>query len=91
MKIYENATSQSVLLLRVIKKKKKKFPLKSESQSVTGNVCLKRKQMAHVHAHACVLSHVRLFATLWTVALQAPLSMGFFQVRILGAGCHFLL
>ena len=27
--------------------------------------------------HACVLSHVRLFATPWTVALQAPLSMGF--------------
>ena len=30
---------------------------------------------------ACVravsLSHVRLFATLWTVALQVPLSMGF--------------
>ena len=27
--------------------------------------------------HACVLSRVRLFATPWTVALQAPLSMGF--------------
>ena len=30
--------------------------------------------------HACVLSHfsrVRLFATLWTVASQAPLSVGF--------------
>ena len=26
----------------------------------------------------CVLSHVRLFATLWAVALQA-LSMGFFS------------
>ena len=25
----------------------------------------------------CVLSHVRLFVTPWTVALQAPLSMGF--------------
>ena len=36
-----------------------------------------------VHAHAHVFSHVQLFATLWTVALQAPLSMGFFQVRIL--------
>ena len=23
------------------------------------------------------LSHIRLFATLWTVAYQAPLSMGF--------------
>ena len=29
-----------------------------------------------------VLSHVQLFATLWTVAHQAPLSMGF-QIRIL--------
>ena len=25
----------------------------------------------------CVLSHVQLFVTPWTVALQAPLSMGF--------------
>ena len=25
----------------------------------------------------CVLSHVQLFATLWTVAHQDPLSMGF--------------
>ena len=25
------------------------------------------------------LSHVRLFVTLWTVAHQAPLSMGFFR------------
>ena len=32
------------------------------------------------YVHECVLSHfshVRLFATLWTVAHQAPLSMGF--------------
>ena len=31
-------------------------------------------------AHTCMLSHficVRLFVTLWTVAPQAPLSMGF--------------
>ena len=27
--------------------------------------------------HACVLSHICLFETLWTVACQAPLSMGF--------------
>ena len=27
--------------------------------------------------HVCVLSHIQLFATLWTVAYQAPLSMGF--------------
>ena len=32
------------------------------------------------HAMLCMLSHfscVRLFATLWTIACQAPLSMGF--------------
>ena len=27
--------------------------------------------------HACALSHVQLFATPWTVARQAPLSLGF--------------
>ena len=39
-----------------------------------------------LHLHACVLSlfsHVQLFATLWTVACQAPLSMGILQARIL--------
>ena len=30
------------------------------------------------------LSRVRLFVTLWTVAYQAPLSMGILQARILG-------
>ena len=30
-----------------------------------------------------MLSHFRLFETLWTVACQAPLSMGFFQARIM--------
>ena len=33
----------------------------------------------HSCMHAQSLSHVRLFATPWTVAHQAPLSMGFFQ------------
>ena len=28
---------------------------------------------------ACMLSHVLLFATLWTVAHQAPLSVGFLR------------
>jgi len=35
------------------------------------------------------LSHVQLFVTPWTVAHQAPLSMGILQIRILG--CHALL
>ena len=37
--------------------------------------------------HACMLnhfSHVQLFATLWTIAHQAPLSMGILQASILG-------
>ena len=42
----------------------------------------------------CMLSCfscVRLCATLWTVAPQAPLSMGILQARITGVGCHALL
>ena len=31
----------------------------------------------NMHMHVRVLSHIRLFATLWTEACQAPLSMGF--------------
>ena len=38
----------------------------------------------------CVLSRVQLFATLWTVACQASLSMEF-PGKNAGAGCHFLL
>ena len=34
-------------------------------------------------AAALSLSHVRLFVTLWTIACQTPLFMGFFQARIL--------
>ena len=36
------------------------------------------------------LSHVRLFATPWTIAYQAPLSMGFSRQEY-RSGCHFLL
>ena len=39
---------------------------------------------------ACVLSHVQLFATLWTVAYQAPLTMEFSREEY-EVGCHFLL
>ena len=37
-------------------------------------------QQVHFWVYVCVLSHfsyVRLFATPWTIAYQAPLSMGF--------------
>ena len=35
-------------------------------------------------------SRVQLFAALWTVARQAPLSMGFSR-QDTGVGCHILL
>ena len=38
----------------------------------------------------CLLSHVQLLATLWTVALQAPLSVGFSRQNT-WVGCHALL
>ena len=38
-----------------------------------------------------LFSHVQLFATLWIVACQAPLSMGFFSGKNTGVGCHALL
>ena len=47
-----------------------------------------------MHLHTCMLScfsHVPLFATLWTIAHQAPLSMGMLQVRTAGVGCCALL
>ena len=37
----------------------------------------------YCHLCECVLSHVRLFVTPWTVAHQVPLSMKFFQAWIL--------
>ena len=37
-----------------------------------------------------VLSHVQLFASPWTIAHQAPLSMKF-STQETGLGCHFLL
>ena len=43
--------------------------------------------------HACVHvspSRVQLFVTLWTVAHQAPLSVGFFSGKNTRVGCHFL-
>ena len=51
----------------------------------------------HEHVHSChwhVLTcmHAKsLFATPWTVALQAPLSVGFSRPGILEMGCHPLL
>ena len=45
--------------------------------------------LVFVCARAQSLTHVRLFATPWTAARQAPLSMGF-SGQEYGVGCHFL-
>ena len=39
--------------------------------------------LKHKEYKLCMLSHVQLFETPWTVACQVPLSMIFFQARIL--------
>ena len=47
-------------------------------------VCVCARARVHMHAvHTKSLSHVWLFATLWTVAHQTPLSMGILQAGIL--------
>ena len=43
-----------------------------------------------VHVKVKSLSRVRLVATPWTAAYQAPPSMGFSR-QSTGVGCHFLL
>ena len=42
----------------------------------------------HIHVNVKLLSRVRLFPTPWTVAYQAPQSMGF-PGKNTGVGCHF--
>ena len=37
----------------------------------------------HLQQGTCMHSHVWLFATLWTIAHQASLSMGIFQAKIM--------
>ena len=62
-------------------------------QLVWGNVLALKLRPPMLCLCACVLSsfsHDQLFATLWTVALQAPLSMGFSRQEYWGGG-HFLL
>ena len=46
-------------------------------------VCVCARVCVRVHARAQALSRVQLFVALWTIACQAPLSMEFFQARIL--------
>ena len=37
------------------------------------------KKPEAANPHACMLDHIRLFVTLWTVSCQDPLSVGFFR------------
>ena len=67
------------------KTKKKGGKGRNKSASLVDDTCM------HAHAHSVTHAHchVRLFVTLWNVAHQAPLSMGF--SRHTGVGCHSLL
>ena len=69
----------------------------SHSGFVLFSMTFLRNQVQFLKQRACVisvcaksLSHVRLFGTLWTVACQSLLSMGFSRQNT-GVGCHFLL
>ena len=41
--------------------------------------CRQSLELLGLAISLCSLSHVQLFATLWTISRQAPLSMGFFR------------
>ena len=69
----------------------------SHSGFVLFSMTFLRNQVQFLKQRACVisvcaksLSHVRLFGTLWTVACQSLLSMGFSRQNT-GVGCHILL
>ena len=54
--------------------------------------CQQNESVIHIHMQACLLSHVQLFETPWTIcSLPVSSAHGIFQARILAWGCHFLL
>ena len=53
---------------------------------IPSEVSQKEKHQYSMKVKVKLLSRVRLFAIPWTVAYQAPPSMGFFQARILEWG-----
>jgi len=63
----------------MIKMKNKKMKIKRESLEQQGKTTSYVQRSSHKAVCALLswFSHVRLFATAWTVARQAPLSMGF--------------
>ena len=60
------------------------------SLSALSYLLTRRVQEEFRHKHVCVLSHVQLFATIWTAACQASLSIDP-PGKNTGVGCHFLL
>ena len=67
-------------------------PLKFTTEIMSNiAIILSRNEYQNIHMHAYSLSHVRLFATPWTVSCQAPLSMRFFSGKNTGVGWHFHL
>ena len=61
----------------------------SPSQGIPRQTASLRKAFPLMYGCAWSLSYVRFFATLWTVARQAPLSLGFSRQEF-WVGCHFL-
>ena len=64
-------------------------------KSVSSQQYFKRTNWLHFKVCACVcmlscFSHIQPFATLWTVAHQAPLSIAFSE-QDTAVSCHFLL
>ena len=70
-------------LIQSIRKAAKNEHLRIEAFKVLTREMIKRCMLSHI-------SHVQLFATLWTVAHQAPLFMGF-SGKNTGVGCQPLL
>ena len=65
-----------------------KKPLRGKSN--IKSLCFTPETNIMLCVHAKLLSHVQLFATLWTIGHQAPLSMGFSRQGY-WSGCHALL
>ena len=69
----------------------KSYTVTVTPQGVQGQETMDRYQPLPPCMHAQSLSCVWLFATPWTVARQAPLSMGFSQQEYWRVSSHFLL
>ena len=76
----ELARRDRIVILTIHQPRSELFQVRAMSRSSSTRQGWVYVCWAEIYLHACVLSHfsrVRLFATPWTVARQAPLSMGF--------------